>query len=45
MTEEFWTKIFNSTDFETAIEKRYKVAHGAMLEELRLETEPSIEDE
>ena len=45
MTEEFWTKIFNSTDFETAIENRYKVAHGAMLEELRLETEPSIEDE
>jgi len=44
MTEEFWTKIFNSTDFETAIEKRYKVAHGAMLEELRLETEPSIEE-
>jgi hypothetical protein len=45
MTEEFWTKIFNSTDFETAIENRYKVAHGAMLEELRVEDEPTIEDE
>jgi hypothetical protein len=45
MTEEFWTKIFNSTDFETAIENRYKVAHGAMLEELRVEDEPAIDDE
>jgi hypothetical protein len=45
MTEEFWTKIFNSTDFETAIENRYKVAHGAMLEELRVEDKPTIEDE
>jgi RecA/RadA recombinase len=45
MTEEFWTKIFNSTDFETAIENRYKVAHGAMLEELKVKAEPVIEDE
>lgn len=45
MTEEFWTKIFNSTDFEIAIENRYKVAHGAMLEELKVKAEPVIEDE
>ena len=45
MTEEFWTAIFDKTDFEKCIEKRYKVAHVSMLEELRLETEPSIEDE
>lgn len=45
MTEEFWTKVFNSTDFETAIENRYKVAHTAMLEELRVEDEPAIEND
>ena len=45
MTEEFWTKVFNSTDFETAIENRYKVAHAAMLEELRVEDEPAIEND
>jgi hypothetical protein len=39
MTEEFWTKIFDKTDFEKAIEKRYKVAHVSMLEELRTKDE------
>jgi hypothetical protein len=45
MTEEFWTTIFDKTDFESAIETRYKVAHVSMLEELRSENEPSIVDE
>ena len=45
MTEEFWTKVFSSTDFETAIENRYKVAHGAMLEEDKVEDKPSIEND
>jgi|TARA_R110002153_G_scaffold236877_1_gene390996 hypothetical protein len=45
MTEEFWTTVFNKTDFEKCIEKRYKVAHVSMLEELRAETEPTIADE
>ena len=45
MTEEFWTAVFDKTDFEKCIEKRYKVAHVSMLEELREETEPTIADE
>jgi len=45
MTEEFWTKVFSSTDFETAIENRYKVAHGAMLEEDKVEYKPSVEND
>ena len=44
MTEEFWTKVFSSTDFETAIENRYKVAHGAMLEEDKVKDKPSISE-
>lgn len=33
MTEEFWTNIFDKTDFKSFVEKRFKVASTAMISE------------
>jgi RecA/RadA recombinase len=33
MTSDFWTDIFENTDFKEVIEKKYKVAHTTMIED------------
>ena len=34
MTSEFWTDMFEQTDFKQAIENKYKVAHSSMIDEV-----------
>jgi RecA/RadA recombinase len=35
LKEEFWTNVFDNTNFKEWIQERYKIAHSAMLEEDR----------
>jgi RecA/RadA recombinase len=38
LKEEFWTNVFDNTNFKEWIQERYKIAHSAMLEEDRNES-------